>query len=154
REHTDRDRSRGAEPVILQNDAGARLSRVVRAAGNGPDFAPLHAPYLFGDRVDEGLIRRSLRALRYGDRLPPRLSREAARAHIRPPELNGPQALRSQAVAMRLHLFPRTLRFRLASHWLHVTRRDRDVKLSASARRTARSSSAPWRRTHQAPSRF
>ena len=102
-EGADGDGHRRIEGVVLHDDHGSRLPRIVRAPGCASrsrrvSFVPV------GHRIDECLVLTLVIAAGYCERLAVGLHLERPRADIRHPDLNGPEALPPQALAVATHL--------------------------------------------------
>src|SRR5260370_8541082 len=72
-------------------------------------IGPASFPGSIRNRVDERLIGLRMDALGDGEGLPVRLGLEGWRAHVGDPDLDRPQTLTAQSLAVRSHLVPRRL---------------------------------------------
>src|SRR5215467_11951391 len=88
-----------------------RSETTCAAGGFSPNLAALHSPAQkiaqIRGGIDEVLISLGVRAVRNRQRLAMSLGLERPRAHVRNPDLNGPQALLAQPLAVRPKLFAR-----------------------------------------------
>jgi hypothetical protein len=138
-ERADRDRERGVEAIILEDDDRPRFSGIVLPAGDCPNLAAFSSFERIRPGVDEVLILPGVGAPGHGKRLAMRLCQKCRRAYIGHPDLDRSQSLLPQPLPMGSHLVARCRRSCHCNFIQSVTCNRPDGGLSRSSRSRSRS---------------